>query len=124
MDNKVVYNNNQEVFNKVYTHLLTQNKKSRLDDEFCAYKATDGLQCAFGCLIPDEFYSPEMEAHPIFDLFVMSKPLKMMFAHDCELSLVEALQVVHDDYDPDQWLEELHVVAATYKLIVPELSND
>ena len=54
----------QEVFDKVATHLLTQNKRS-LEDTSCVYRAKDGSMCAAGCLIPDEEYTPALEGWQI-----------------------------------------------------------
>src|SRR5258706_1958080 len=60
---------NQELFDKVKNHLLSQNAQSiayRTPQtyhvvKYCVYKNENGLKCAIGCLIPDEKYSPEFE---------------------------------------------------------------
>lgn len=52
---------NQEIFDKVATHLLSQGKRSALGGVGCAYRGDGGLQCAIGCLIPDELYRYELE---------------------------------------------------------------
>ena len=53
----------QQVFDQVKNHMLTQMKKSMLESngDPCAYRGFDGLQCAAGCLMSDEeaFKIPE-----------------------------------------------------------------
>jgi len=58
----------QEIFDIVSTHLLKQNRQSRLgcDDEsrtsgVCVYRSPAGLQCAVGCLIDAAHYTEVME---------------------------------------------------------------
>jgi hypothetical protein len=53
----------QEVFDQVANHLLTQNKRSvsATDNTLCVYRSPDGLKCAAGCLIADDEYDPRME---------------------------------------------------------------
>ena len=52
--------NHREIFDRVKTHLLTQNAKS-MSDGRCAYRGDGGRTCALGCLIPDEKYSRKFE---------------------------------------------------------------
>lgn len=51
----------QEIFDTVKKHLLTQTKPAKDVDESCLYRTDDGLKCAVGCLIPDEMYFDQME---------------------------------------------------------------
>ncbi len=44
----------QEIFDKVATHLLTQNEKALNSVGGCVYRTDKGLKCAVGCLIPVE----------------------------------------------------------------------
>lgn len=50
----------QEIFDTVVCHLNTMPHRSLLKDN-CAYRSSDGLKCAVGCLIPDDVYDPAME---------------------------------------------------------------
>jgi len=50
----------QEVFNKVKTHLLTQNERAGREGN-CQYRTSEGLKCAVGCLIEDQYYDPQIE---------------------------------------------------------------
>ena len=59
--------NRQEVFNKVYRHLILQGERSENNLDECVYRGMDdegdysGLSCAIGCLIDDEHYNEMME---------------------------------------------------------------
>ena len=48
----------QEVFDRVARHLLTQRRKSMIERSagpVCAFRGVDGTKCAIGCLIPDQY---------------------------------------------------------------------
>lgn len=69
----------QEIFNKVYAHLVKQGRRSMYylpskGEEGCAYRGQDGAMCAVGCLIPDEFYTPEIE-NEIVSSWIVSEVL-------------------------------------------------
>lgn len=61
---------NQEIFDTVAVHLLTQNKRATKANcsTTCQYRTSEGLKCAVGCLIPDEKYTPEMEPYGVYTL--------------------------------------------------------
>jgi len=96
--------NCQEIFDKVATHLLTQNKKA-LEGSFCSYLTTDGLKCAVGCIIPD--------GHPAQfssgGLYTITKAYTDLFAlwkmtyGSREYELLSRLQIIHDSYLPKDW---------------------
>ena len=48
--------NTQQIFDKVATHLLTQNARSAAEGS-CLYRSPSGLKCAVGCLISDSVYA-------------------------------------------------------------------
>lgn len=102
----------QEVFDQVAKHLLTQNKTSYSDDAvgICAYRGSEGLKCAAGCIIADDEYNPSWEQQG-WTVLVDSRvvPLKH---HD----LIRSLQLIHDDYDTDRWRELLDELAGNCKL--------
>ena len=92
--------NQQEIFDKVATHLIAQGKQSLAPDphhegEVCAYRGADGTMCAAGCLIPDDEYDPDFEGVPWDDLEqpVLSLANAPQEVHD----LITSLQEVHDD---------------------------
>lgn len=120
----------REIFERVKTHLLTQNKQAKVvtsDDRnsLCRYRDPAGLKCAVGCLITDEAYDPLMEsasvphAHDgVWSWQVYSsnpaapEPIERL-AKALNASCVPArhstynmlcdLQAVHDDNEPEQW---------------------
>lgn len=89
----------QEIFNKVSTHLLTQGRAARNSKGCCRYRTADGLSCAVGCLIPDEFYRPSFEGHStdkiIRALYTCGRA--DWFEHQ---DLLRELQWVHDENYP------------------------
>ena len=108
--------NAQEVFDKVATHLLTQNAKSMTTGagRACAYRGDNGTMCAAGCLIPDDKYKPEYEYNTICSL-------KNKFPETLEFwgehfELAHKLQTVHDAYLVENWKEQLNAVAQLYDL--------
>lgn len=78
----------QETFDRVAKHLLKQNKKS-VNGTQCMYRSSDGLQCALGCLIPDELYVPSLEGTTLRT----STELRNIFA-DYNHDLLHSLQRV------------------------------
>ena len=111
----------QEIFDRVARHLLTQKMHSMMDDT-CVYLAPDGLKCAIGCLIPFEMYTPDLEGLSVSDgpvIYVMQN-----LGISCIAFLLD-LQRVHDDHSIDYWATELRRVAFNYNLsyaVVDELS--
>lgn len=83
----------QEIFDKVATHLFTQCKQAN-DGGGCLYRTSYGLLCAAGCLLPDEFYKPEMERNTFILLVEKYPELPTWFKQ--YRSLINALQGVHD----------------------------
>lgn len=115
--------NQQEIFDKVATHLIAQGKQSLAPDphhegEVCAYRGADGTMCAAGCLIPDDEYDPAFEGMPwgcIADE-VPSFANEPFEVH----SLIKSLQGVHD-YEfywstPERLKDALETVANRYGL--------
>ena len=112
--------NQQEIFDKVATHLIAQGKQSLMfmGAEACAYRGADGTMCAAGCLIPDDEYDPDFEGVPWDDLEqpVLSLANAPQEVHD----LITSLQGVHDDEwswtSPERLKEGLFDVADQYGL--------
>ena len=94
----------QEVFNKVATHLFTQNEPAYTVHEGCRYRLTvlgKKLSCAAGCLIPDEVYSGDLESTLITDFpklndVVFKDVLKAVPEIEKYNDLISDLQQVHD----------------------------
>jgi len=101
----------QEMFDKVAVHLLTQGKRSTQGTS-CAYRGDGGLKCAIGCLIPDERYSRDLEGEA-----ASTWPVREAAGFDISLSeFATALQQMHDDCAPDEWLGQLAAEAEYYHL--------
>ena len=103
---------NQEAFDKVYEHLLSQYKVSIGKDGMCMYRQ-GGLKCAIGCLIPDELYSPDMESQAASDV---ARQLPLF--DGLNRGLLDDLQVIHDDASVENWKTELYLCARKYNLSV------
>lgn len=119
---------NQEAFDIVKRHLLTQKKISVNHEGVCQYRGPDGLKCAIGALIPDEIYNPTMENHTIKELLSRAWRNKHL---DSSRALLEVLGKVdenllkvlqfHHDIAPlheavQYWMVQLKEVARVYNL--------
>lgn len=108
----------QETFDAVARHLLTQGRKSMRAREsegkrdVCAYRGSDGVKCAVGCLIPDGFYRPSFEGWNVDDDDIM-KMLRKLGHHS---GLCRSLQTVHDARNVGEWPRWLIAVAHVHGL--------
>lgn len=121
--------NNQEIFDRVYKHMLTQGRRSLLNhtNGTCAYRSNDGLKCAVGCLIDDENYHYGLEryaAHSVVVRLALAKSGVDNIHEGNTLELLMALQNVHDMADPIAWESRLKALATAFGLTVPELGNE
>lgn len=88
---------NQEIFDTVVAHLFAQGRPAILQgydsskSPMCAYRQDD-LSCAFGCIIPDSVYTPEMEELPA-GLVIHHWLPHLKQANP----IIESLQMVHDN---------------------------
>lgn len=124
----------QEIFDKVYRHLLVQGVRAE-DDNGCRYRIGK-LMCAIGCLIPDELYDEKIE-EAAADRFVADNDLgssvsnsaaekyrlcrkigKKIGLYPSQRSLLVALQTVHDEHEPSGWEVALRHVANNHGLRV------
>jgi len=118
--------NLQEIFNKVASHLLKQNEKSKAivpglyhEPIFdCAYRGETGLMCAVGCLISDAAYHPNLEGKSADADEVVSA----LFASGIDsydevvISLLSNIQAIHDGDEPHEWKSSLNDLADSYQL--------
>lgn len=118
----------QEVFNKVYRHLLTQGERSEstftvdgIDRPGCAYRGDEGRKCAIGCLIDDDRYTPELETRGAGHPLVEDALGYSLLSHD-DRCLLKRLQDVHDCRNPASWAASLKGISETFGLTVPEIS--
>ena len=102
----------QEIFNTVAAHLLTQGEKAILGDE-CLYRTPDGLQCALGCLIADADYRDTLEGLGPPDL---DDILPQISDTDLPIPFYEELQEIHDRTPVARWRERLAEFAQDWEL--------
>ena len=105
----------QELFDRVAVHLLTQRATARstTNPGACLYHAPDGKKCAIGVLIPDELYDFRFENRTV-DALPVDVLEKLGLVGKIGLAL--ALQNVHDQCDVDNWVAYLDVVAEDHDL--------
>lgn len=102
----------QEVFDQVAKHLLTQKAKSKSGTpKNCVYKSHDGLKCAAGCLIADDEYDIHFEGETWRSLFVNG-----LIKTDAHLQLIGILQRIHDNREVANWKGELIKLAKEMNL--------
>ena len=121
--------NNQEVFDKVSTHLFTQGKRA-IDKgtDHCKYRY-NGLSCAVGCLIPDSLYQDDLEGVGIQLILETDEDYKDIidFFAGVDVELLSQLQSVHDDINnfesTEIMQEQLFYIADKFRLNAGILSN-
>lgn len=115
---------NQEIFNKAYIHLLTQNIRT---DNF-AYRTIDSngntLMCAIGCLIDDSAYDPSIEYSNVYCKGVKRALNKSGIpTDDSTMDLLSLLQGIHDTVSPELWPDQLYKLSIHQGLTIPKMSN-
>lgn len=109
----------QQFFDRVATHLLTQKQRSydprRAE---CRYRGPAGLQCAIGCLIPDEAYHPSFEGWNAWADTAESRAIRRAagIRGRKQVGLATNLQQVHDLDEPTVWASCLREVAGDHGL--------
>ena len=93
MTEQEVFNSEQEVFNKVWDHIITQGKPSADKYGHCYYRGPDGLKCAAGIFLTDEqaieLDKVNMGWDEACDVFYPE-------LSDLPANLIRALQACHD----------------------------
>ncbi len=107
---------NQELFNKVVSHLRTQGPcLNDIGSKTCMYRGHNKTSCAAGCLIQDEHYSSKLEGWLVTSASVINA-LSLSGVELSQISLLSALQQVHDNHRTNTWETELSEVASHYGL--------
>jgi hypothetical protein len=113
---------NQEVFDRVAEHLLTQKQKAK-DGLMCKYRTEDGRKCAIGCLIPDDLYEERWEGLSLSpgereEREKDSTDFAVMLAKNVTgcYSLLRALQYCHDKSYVEDWPNKLRALASDWDL--------
>ena len=107
----------QEVFNLVYAGLRNQGFRSSLNvTHRCSYRGQDGMKCAIGHILDDDFYDPKIEGCGV--KFV----LDLLPVVDNAYAFYDGLQVAHDDAESeDDMAYRLMKFATKFGLEVPAL---
>lgn len=113
----------QAIYNQVRDHLLKQNAKSQFETENgCFYRGPNGMKCAIGALIKDEFYKEEFNrysvtAPPVLEMLKNSLNLSIgeEFSNQ-DINFMRELQHVHDCYPVKEWQHQLQIVANVHGL--------
>lgn len=112
-----MYLTNQEIFDKVAKHLITQSAKSiNHPDWFCRYRADNGLKCAVGCLIKDEDYRSDIEGQSICQISKVFTNIDI----DESIELLRSLQHCHDSFYVTNWKQKLIEIGKFYNLTLPD----
>ena len=103
---KEMLTTDEGVFEFVKQHLLNQGQKS-ISSTSCFYKQSNGLSCAIGCLIENNFYNDDLEFKNGDDPIVIDAVRKSIPNWVVNVTMLTDLQNVHDEYGPDEWEYEL-----------------
>ena len=109
MKAKEMLTTDEGVFEFVKQHLITQGQKSESSTS-CYYKQSNGLRCAIGCLIEDEFYNENLEFKNGDDPMVLSAIQKSLPNWKINKGMLIKLQELHDEIEVEEWewkLEQL-----------------
>lgn len=112
----------QETFEKVVNHLLTQGVLATEDGTNktrCMYRGHNGTKCAIGCLITDEEYKPSMEGLGITEIrgkYIFPTSITKHSGH-----FLSVLQSLHDNHssfslDNKEWLTNVEYTAKDFNL--------
>ncbi len=109
--------NNQQAFDRMCDHLMTQ-KAQAYQNGYCVFRTAQGLQCAIGCLIPDQVYHPNIEGMTVRSLKARYPDFAAIVA-DVDTYLLDECQYVHDRHEVPQWASELRKLAQKFELEAP-----
>lgn len=110
----------QPIFDRVYIHLLTQNKKAMRGSD-CVFRTCAGEECAIGCLIPESIHekNPTGGVPSLFGHHPEMEQILGIKIGSAEYGFLTHLQNIHDDYNVSEWQEHLDRLAARHDLTTP-----
>lgn len=113
--------NKQEIYDKVYNHLLKQGCAA-IEDCYCRYRTSSGNMCAIGCMIPDEMYDSKMEGDDIRMVLENFENVSNFFKVESsdDVKFLKELQRAHDFeldvYGIEGWKRAMRRIALRYNL--------
>jgi len=92
----------QELFDYITSFLMQQRYASVDENDLCKYRGTKGRMCAVGCIIPDKFYSKDLEQNTVG--LILIRKLNITRGNELQywtiiekfLKLLVVLQDAHD----------------------------
>lgn len=104
----------QTAFDKISAHLVKQDRRARPSKNIriCQLKTAEGLQCAVGCLIPDEDYRIELEQYLVRELVAEVPCLRGLDAQ-----FLRDMQLIHDKENVENWPRMLRQYARKNGLV-------
>ncbi len=115
--------NNQDVFNKVAKHLLTQKRKA-LNNSQCVYLNYNGDKCAIGCLIPSDHQASRIKGgvstlfahYPDIYEIIFGKKKNDDLNYTNNYDFLVDLQLTHDNNEVKIWKHKLKEIASKFQL--------
>lgn len=95
----------QQVFDHIKNHLLSQGERSMKSEELCGYRGQGGTICAAGCLIPDDVYNEDWESK-CWRSLVVDEGVSPYHG-----TLILEMQMIHDKVMPEHWEDALKDLA-------------
>src|SRR5690606_39540941 len=89
----------QQIFNKVYKHLMRQGEQSFcVSANHCVYRLDDSLKCAVGVLISDKHYGDYLEGNDVGERAVQLAVQNSLGApvDKTTWQMLRILQQIHD----------------------------
>ena len=106
---KEMLTTDEGVFEFVKQHLLTQGQKSESITS-CLYKQPNGMSCAIGCLIENEFYNDNLEFKNGDDPVVINAIKQSLPNWVINKNILIELQELHDEIEVDEWEWQLEIL--------------
>jgi hypothetical protein len=112
----------QEIFDQVVNGLRKQGRESINSEGACSYKNEEGLKCAAGQLVSDEFYNKNIEGYLVcfgneaLEHNKATQALVNSGVNPQDLKLVSDLQYIHDNCIVSEWEWQWKDIAKEYGL--------
>jgi hypothetical protein len=116
----------QAAFDKAGPALLRQNRKSVKGGGGCFYRGAGGLRCGVGWLVDNDETARRMDNELSDSTEISCIPADLMAEAGLDtlpMDFLQALQAVHDGFEPPRWREQLMHLAAGFGLSASALNS-